>query len=199
MYELDKREIENKKQGKKTLTESELKHKIMEECHATEEETETAIYGAELTFKIRTLGDTLWKIWSEEPFKGEARYYWSGTTTGYPPLTHQDRILTLITKTLKEAEAEGKQALTREELVQGAFKHFEDYRWNYRSITKRTLERELVETIIDDAQELLIITTKKEDGETKYQLNHQILNQKTKTTQKKKTRKPPTNRKEKKQ
>ncbi|MEM3593093.1 MAG: hypothetical protein QXS27_00020 [Candidatus Jordarchaeaceae archaeon] len=58
----------------------------------------------------------------------KVEYYWSGTTTGYPPLTHQDRILVLITKTLKEAETQGKQTLTHKELIKGAYKNFEDYR-----------------------------------------------------------------------
>ncbi|MEM2144281.1 MAG: hypothetical protein QW279_02895 [Candidatus Jordarchaeaceae archaeon] len=118
-----------------------------------------------------------------EPFKGEVEYYWSGTTSGYPPLTHQDRIFTLITKTLQEAETQGKQTLTHQELIEGAYKHFEDYRWNPKSIVQRELKPELLETIIEDAQQLQIITAHKENGETKYRLNHQILKT-TKNTQK---------------
>ncbi|MEM2983763.1 MAG: hypothetical protein QXL24_00960, partial [Candidatus Jordarchaeaceae archaeon] len=56
------------------------------------------------------------------------KHYQSETTTGYPTLTHQNRIFTLITKTLKEDETQGKQALTHQELVQGAHKNFENYR-----------------------------------------------------------------------
>ncbi|MEM3564396.1 MAG: hypothetical protein QXR19_14270, partial [Candidatus Jordarchaeaceae archaeon] len=181
---------EAEKQGKKTLTKTELKQKIMRECGATEEEAETAIYGADLTFKIRALQDPLWQMWNEEPFKGEPRYYWSGTTAGYPPLTHQDRIFTLITKSLQEAEKQGKQALTHRELVEGAYKNFEKYRWNPKSTVKRELEPELLETIIEDAQELQIITAHKENGETRYSLNHQILEATQKNKQQRKTRKP---------
>ncbi|MEM3564923.1 MAG: hypothetical protein QXR19_16970 [Candidatus Jordarchaeaceae archaeon] len=75
---------EAEKQGKKTLTKTQLKQKIIQECNTTEE-AETAIHAAELTYKIRTIN--LRKIWNMEPFK-EVKYYWSGTTIGYLPFTH---------------------------------------------------------------------------------------------------------------
>ncbi|MEM3650851.1 MAG: hypothetical protein QW831_09030 [Candidatus Jordarchaeaceae archaeon] len=162
----------------------------MGECGATEEEAETAIYGADLTFKIRALQDPLWQMWKEESFNGEPRYYWSGTTAGYPPLTHQDQIFTLITKSLQEAEAEGKPALTHGELVEGAHKNFEEYRWTLKAIVVRELKPELVETLIEDAQELQIITAHEENGETRYSLNHQILEATQKNKKQRKTRKP---------
>ncbi|MEM3564837.1 MAG: hypothetical protein QXR19_16520 [Candidatus Jordarchaeaceae archaeon] len=94
---------EAERRGKKTLTKSELKQEIMRECNVTEEAAETAIYGAKLTFKIRALAGVFWEMWGVEPFTGEPRYYWSGTTAWYPPFTYQDRIFTLITRALQEA------------------------------------------------------------------------------------------------
>ncbi|MEM3593812.1 MAG: hypothetical protein QXS27_03705 [Candidatus Jordarchaeaceae archaeon] len=176
---------EAEKRGKKTLTESELKREIMRECSVTEEEAQTAIYGAELTFKIKALLDPLWQMWGVKPFTGEPRYYWSGTTVGYPPFTYQDRIFTLITRTLQEAEAEGRQALTHGELVSGAYKNYEEYRRKPRAIPMRTLEREFVETLIEDAEELQIIIAQRENGEIKYRLNHQIFDAIQKGKQKK--------------
>ena len=77
-----------------------------------------------------------------------------------------------------EAEKQGIESLTREELVQRAFESFEEYRWSYRSIPLRIIEREFIERIIEDAEELLLITAQRDNDETKYRLNHQILNQK---------------------
>ena len=77
-----------------------------------------------------------------------------------------------------EAEKQGIESLTREELVQRAFESFEEYRWSYRSIPLRKIEREFIERIIEDAEELLLITAQRDNDETKYRLNHQILNQK---------------------
>ncbi|MEX2751852.1 MAG: hypothetical protein Q6366_008170, partial [Candidatus Freyarchaeota archaeon] len=176
---------EAEKRGRKTLTESELKREIMRECGVTEEEAEMAIYGADLTFKIRALVSPLWEMWSMEPFAGERRYYWSGTTAGYPPFTYQDRIFTLITRTLLEAEAEGRQALTHGELVSGVYRNYEGYRWKPRAISMRALELEFVETLIEDAEELQIIIAQRENGEIKYRLNHQIFDAIQKSKQKK--------------
>lgn len=166
------------KQGRKTLTQSELTQKIIEECKATEEEAKITIYGARQIFKIRPLISPLRKIWNLEPFKGEVEYYWSGTTSGFPPFTLQDRVFNPIIKVLMEAEKQGIESLTREELVQRAFESFEEYRWSYRSIPLRIIEREFIERIIEDAEELLLITAQRDNDETKYRLNHQILNQK---------------------
>ncbi|MEX2724793.1 MAG: hypothetical protein Q6367_012960 [Candidatus Freyarchaeota archaeon] len=54
-----------------------------------------------------------------------------------------------------------------------------------KSIMRRTLKPKLVGTLIEDTQELQIIT-KTENGGTKYRLNHQILEATQKTNNKNK-------------
>ncbi|MEM3563666.1 MAG: hypothetical protein QXR19_10575 [Candidatus Jordarchaeaceae archaeon] len=166
---------EAEKKGRKTLTHSELKQKIIEECNTTQEETETAIYGALRTYKIRE-ADKLSEAENQEQSK-EARYYWSGTTCKYPPLTLQDRVLNPLKTIFKEAEKQGEETLTHEELVQKALEAYQEYEEDKDNETYTVkVNREYVEMMVEDAEELLLIATKKENGETKYQLNYQILN-----------------------
>ncbi|MHA1210652.1 MAG: hypothetical protein ACTSRF_15725 [Candidatus Freyarchaeota archaeon] len=167
------RDAEN--QGKRTLKRNELIRRIVEECNTTEEEAKIATHGAELTFKIRTVTPALRKIWRLGPFKGEVEYYWSGTTSEYPPFTLQDRVFNPIIETLGEAEKEGRKELTHEELLQKAYKHYQEYRKSHRSVPLKTITREFIETILEDAEELLLIIRTKENHETKYKLNHQII------------------------
>ncbi len=170
---------EAEKQGRRTLTQSELTQKIIEECNATEEEAKTAIHGVELTFKIKRLTPTLQKVWNLKPVKG-VEYYWSGTTNGYPPFTLQDRVFNPIKRVFTEAEEMGKEVLTREELTQKAFEHYQKYKRSYRSIPLRIIEREFIEQRIDDAEKLLLITVTRENSEAtvrQNRLNDQILKQ----------------------
>lgn len=182
---------EAEKQGRKTLIYSQLKQRIIEECKATEEEAKTAIYGAEITFKIRAMDPTLRKIWNLEPIE-EVEYYWTGTTSGYPPFTLQDNVFNPIKQTLTEAEKEGKEGLTREELVEKAFEPYQKYKYSYRSVPIRAVTREFIEERIEDAEEILLITaiTTTQNGEkTKYKLNKQIQNTTTNEAEKTNTNK----------
>ncbi|MEX2704050.1 MAG: hypothetical protein Q6352_002130 [Candidatus Freyrarchaeum guaymaensis] len=162
----------SRKKGRKTLTKKELKQKIIAECNATEEEAEKAIHAAEATFKIRAVTPALQEIWNLEPYEG-VEYYWSGTTLEYPPFTLQDRIFNPIKRILTEAEKEGKKWLTRGELVEKAYEYFKEHKFGYRA-TPRTITKEFVEDLIEDAEELLLITSKQHNGKVLYQLNHQI-------------------------
>ena len=173
---------EAEKQGKETLTQSELKQKIIEECKATEEEVETAIYGVLRTFKIRRAIPPR-ETWDIEPAR-EKEYYWSGTSCKYPPLTLQDKVLNPIKKVFKEVQEQGKEVLTWEELVEKALKAYQKHKENREEETyTETVNREYVEMMIEEAEELLLITSEKEqNGETTYRLNHQVLkNKKTRT------------------
>ncbi|MBW1935826.1 MAG: hypothetical protein ACTSRF_06640 [Candidatus Freyarchaeota archaeon] len=163
------------KQGRKTLTKRELKERIMEECGATEEEADVAIHAAEATFKIRTMDPTLRELWNLEPFK-EVEYYWSGTTLWYPPLTLQDRAFNPIRRIFTQAEKDGKEWLTRRELVEKAYEIYREEYYAYSPVP-RVVTRELAEDLVEDAEELLLIDSKQENGETLYRLNHQIVNQ----------------------
>jgi hypothetical protein len=169
---------EAEKQGRKTLVHSEVKQKIIEECNTTQEETEIAIYGTMRTFKIREADEPSDKENQKQP--KEAQYYWSGTSSGYPPLTLQDKILNPIKEIFREAEKQGKETLTHEELVQKSLEAYQKYKEESGEITyTKKVNREYVETMIEDAEELLLITAKKENSEIKYSLNHQILKNNT--------------------
>jgi len=128
------------------------------------------------TFKIR---ETI------TPGKGghpEPKYHWSGTTGMYPPLTLQDRVFNPIKEIFGEAEKHGKTTLTREELVQKALEAYKKYEKHSLTHAKKPIDREYTETLIQEAEELLLI----KPVQGGYQLNKQVLenlNKKTKPSQ----------------
>ena len=153
-------------QGKKAHTHKELKHKIMEECGVTGEEAEIAIYVAFRTFKITELNQALEKIWKME-HTNELKYFWSGTTNEYPPYTTQDRIFNPIKEIFKEAKKHGKETLTHEELVQEVLKTYRNLQKKHEFDQTRKVNKELAETLIEDAESLLLIETKDQKGRDK--------------------------------
>lgn len=165
---------ESEKRGR-MLTHSELKQRIVEECKVTDRDAEIAIYGAFRTFKIRKENSPR-ETRNQKPVR-ERGYYWSGTSCKYPPLTLQDKILNPIKNVFREAQEQGKEALTFEELTERAFKAYKKYKEERRGITyTKTISREYVEMMIKEAEELLLITPEEEQsGKTIYRLNHQIL------------------------
>ncbi len=164
----------------KNLTHNEFKQRIIEECGVTEGEAEMAIYGALRTFKIRSATPPR-ETWNQKPVR-KKEYYWSGTSCKYPPLTLQDKALNPIKKVFTEAEKQGKTTLTHKELVEKALQAYKEYEEDKDNETyTKKVNREYVVMMIEEAEELLLITPKKEKNEVTYRLNHQILKQKTKT------------------
>ena len=163
----------NEEQQGRSTPHSELKRELMRACGASEEEAEMAIYAALRTFKIRE------KIPREDPRK-EPEYYWSGTTGMYPPLTLQDRVFNPIKEIFGEAEKHGKTTLTREELVQKALEAYKKYEKHSLTHAKKPIDREYTETLIQEAEELLLI----KPVQGGYQLNKQVLENLNKTKNK---------------
>lgn len=164
----------NEEREGRSTPHSELKRELMRECGASEEEAEMAIYAALRTFKIR---ETI------TPGKGghpEPKYHWSGTTGIYPPLTLQDRVFNPIKEIFGEAEKHGKTTLTREELVQKALEAYKKYEKHSLTHAKKPIDREYTETLIQEAEELLLI----KPVQGGYQLNKQVLENLNKTKNK---------------
>lgn len=153
------------KQGKKAIAHEELKQKIIEECGVTNEEAEIAIEVAHRTLKITKLDQALQEIWKMEHTK-ESKYYWSGKTNEHPPLTIQDKIFELLKKIFTEKKEQGKEKLTPEELLQEAIKVYQNPQMKHEFNQIREVNRELVETLIEDTETLLLIKTS-QNGEKK--------------------------------
>jgi len=125
-----------------------------------------AIYAALQTFKIRE--DTTPK---EGGHPQEPEYYWSGTTGIYPPLTLQDRIFNPIKQVFREAEKQGKTTLTRQKNNKKALQAYKEYKKQHNITYTTTINREYVETMIQESEELLLI----KPVQGGYQLNKPVL------------------------
>lgn len=154
-------------QGKKALTHEELRQRIMEACDVTTAEAEIAIDVALRTFKIRELDQELEEIWRMKRTK-ELKFFWSGTTNEYPPLTTQDRIFNHLKEIFIEARKQGKETLSHEELVREALKTYQKLKKEHVFTQVREVDRELIETLIEDAESLLFIKTTNENGEKRH-------------------------------
>ncbi len=153
--------------GKKVLIHEELKQKIIEKCNVTEEAAEIAINMAFRTFKIRELSQTLEEIWGIE-HTNELKYFWSGTTNEYPPLTIQDRVSNPLKEIFMKAKKQGKKTLTSDELIQEALKTYQKLKEERELTLIREVDREFIEALIEDAEALLRIKTKIENGEKRH-------------------------------